>query len=201
MGSLVRLRNKDARNIQDKMDKIAYEFINTVNAVHRKGYVNRKIPVGESTDGKGKVTGINFFRPMDKIFNASLNIDLSDEVKDDLSNIATALSPNSPGDNRIALAISKLQHERIMEGGTATLEEDYLQMVAKVGFEAGRAKIDEEQSRGILTQVEVLKERTSGVSIDEETANMVRLQHVYGASAKVMQAANEMFDAVLSIKR
>ena len=205
IGSLVRTRNEDVRNFQHKMDKIAYEFINTVNAVHRKGYVNRKIYVDDGghankLDGRGKTTGVNFFKPLEKIHNASLNIALSDEVKDDLSNIVTALSPNSPGDNRIALAISKLQHEKIMEGGTATIEENYLQAIAKVGIEAGRAKIDEEQARGILNQIEVIKERTSGVSIDEETANMVRLQHVYGASAKVMQTAKDLFDELLSIK-
>ena len=206
IGSLVRARNEDVRDMQHKMDKIAYEFVNTVNAVHRKGYANRKIHTDENgkfntVDGRGKTTEINFFKTPDKVYNASLNIDVSDEVKNDLSNIVTALSPNSPGDNRIALAISKLQHEKIMEGGTATIEESYLQSVAHVGFEGGRAKIDEEQARGILTQVEVLKERTSGVSIDEETANMVRLQHVYGASAKVMQTAKDLFEELLSIKR
>ena len=206
IGSLVRMRNEDIQNVRHKMDKIAYEFVNTVNAVHRKGYANRRIHTDGSgnantVDARGKTTGINFFKSLDRVYDASLKIALSDEVQDDLSNIVTALSPNSPGDNRIALAISKLQHEKIMEGGTATIEENYLQMVAKVGLEGGRAKIDEEQSRGIMTQVEVLKERTSGVSIDEETANMIRLQHVYGASAKVMQTAKELFDALLSIKR
>ena len=206
IASLVRMRNEDVRSLQHKMDKVAYEFINTVNAVHRKGYVNRKIHVdhngsANTIDSKGKTTGIDLFKSLDKVFNASLQIDISDEIKDDLSNIVTALSPNSPGDNRIALAISKLQHEKIMEGGTATIEENYLQTVAKVGMESGRAQIDEEQARGILNQVEVIKERISGVSIDEETANMVRLQHVYGASAKVMQTAKDLFDTILSIKR
>ena len=206
VGSLVRMRNEDVRFLQHKMDKIAYEFVNTVNAVHRKGYANRKVNtdrhgVANTIDSKGKTTGIDFFKPPEKVYGASLKMDVSDEIKGDLSNIVTALSPNSPGDNRVALAISKLQHEKIMVGGTATIEEDYLQTVAKVGMEAGRAKIEEEQAKGVLSQVESIKERISGVSIDEETANMVRLQHVYGASAKVMQTAKDLFDTVLSIKR
>ena len=113
----------------------------------------------------------------------------------------TAFAPNAPGDNRIALAISKLQHEKFMNGGTATIEEHFLKTVGHVGIETGKAKLDSEQAEAIRTQVETVKERMSGVSLDEEAANMVRFQHAYNASAKVMQAANEMFDTVLSIKR
>ena len=88
-----------------------------------------------------------------------------------------------------------------MDGGTTTLEESYLQTIGNVGLESGKAQLDREQSEGILAQTKNLKERLSGVSIDEEAANMVRYQHAYDASAKVMQTANEMFDTVLSIKR
>lgn len=122
-------------------------------------------------------------------------------MKNDLSNITTGLKPNAPGDNRIALAISKIQHEKFMAGGTATIEEQYLQTIGKIGLEASKANFEQEQSEGILAQVNSIRERISGVSLDEETANMVRYQHAYEASAKVMQTANEMFDTVINIKR
>ena len=43
------------------------------------------------------------------------------------------------------------------------------------------------------------KERLSGVSLDEEAANMVRYQNAYEASAKVIKASDEMFKAVLGL--
>ncbi len=46
-----------------------------------------------------------------------------------------------------------------------------------------------------------MRERLLGVSIDEETANMVRYQHAYEASAKVMAAADDMFKTIISLKR
>ena len=122
-------------------------------------------------------------------------------MQEDLSNIATALAPNSPGDNRIALAISKIQNERILDDGTITLEEKYLQSIGNIGLSTGKARLNSEQSEGILNQTKSVKERYSGVSIDEEAANMVRYQHAYDASAKVMKTAEEMFATVLSIKR
>ncbi len=205
--SFVRVRNEDIKNLRETIDQIAFDFANTVNAIHQRGYANREIEVGAdgqpvvSYDNKGPITGINFFKVNGKREGAALSLELSDEVKSDLSNIVTGLAPNSPGDNRIAIGISKLQHEKFMEGGTATIEEHFLKTIGNIGIEVGKAKLDSEQSEGVLVQTKSLKERISGVSIDEETANLMRFQHAYQASAKVMQTANEMFDTVLSIKR
>lgn len=206
LSSYIKVRNTDIKNLQDTIDEIAYEFANTVNAIHRKGYANR--PLEEvpgrgvaAFDPQGATTGIDFFEAPVSKAGAAKNIQLSKEVRDDLSNIVTALNPNSPGDNRVALAISKLQNEKFMAGGTATIEEHFLKTVGTVGMETGKAQIDSEQMKGIQVQTQTLKDRMSGVSLDEEAANLVKFQHAYQASAKVMQTAQEMFDTVLSIKR
>jgi flagellar hook-associated protein 1 FlgK len=204
--SLIEVRNKDLRTLQEKTDNVAFDLAGTVNAVHRRGFVSRSIPTGPdgspaSSDAKGPTTGINFFANMTSRKDAAKQLMLSQEVAEDLTNIATGLSPNSPGDNRVAIAISKLQHERVAEGGQSTLEEYYLKTIGQVGLEAGKAQMDSEQTMGLLAQTRNIKERISGVSLDEEAANMVKYQHAYEASAKVMQAANEMFDTVLGIKR
>ena len=126
-------------------------------------------------------------------------IDLSDDIKEDVNNIAAALEANKPGDNRVALAISKLQHEKVLGGGTTTMEEQYLKSVGNIGLQAGKSKIEGEQSSGILAQAKSFKERLSGVSLDEEATNMVRYQNAYEASAKVIKASDEMFKAVLGL--
>lgn len=202
--SLLKVRNEDIQSLQKGMDDLAYDFVKTTNAVHRRGYVNRKIAMDENgipvhSDSKGPVTGINFFKdPLQRDGAASL-IDLSDSIKDDVSNIVTALSPNSPGDNRIAIGISKIQHEKILDDGSTTIEEKFLSMVGEIGIKTGKASLDTEQSEGILAQTNSLRERLSGVSIDEETANMVRYQQAYDASAKVIKSADEMFKTVLGL--
>ncbi|MEI8346645.1 MAG: flagellar hook-associated protein FlgK [Pseudomonadota bacterium] len=207
INAMMKNRNEDIQILKDHVDNIAYEFSNTVNAVHRRGHVNRAIPMTEdgrmpaSYDARGPTTGIDFFSPPNEKKNAASNLDLSDLVKSDLTNICTALEPNAPGDNRVAVAISKLQHEKLLDEGTSTLEEKYLQSIAHVGLETGKARLDTEQSEGILAQTRSLKERISGVSIDEETANMVRYQHAYDASAKVLKTADDMFKTVLGIMR
>lgn len=201
LASMIEVRNVDVRHMQEGIDNIAYEFSQSVNAIHRRGFANREVGPGANFDSKGALTGIDFFKAPVSRENAALQLDISDAVKSDLSNISTALEANSPGDNRIALAISKLQHERLMDEGHSTLEESYLKMIGRIGLESGKAQLDQEQSEGILVQAKSIRERISGVNLDEETANMVRYQHAYQASAKVMQAADEMFRTVLEIKR
>lgn len=206
LASLVKVRNTDVRKLQDDVDTIAFNFVQSVNAVHRQGFVNRHIDIGTngkpvSFDQKGPTSGINFFADPLSTDDFANQIDLSDDVKQDLTNITASLAPNAPGDNRVAIGISKLQHEKILGDGTTTLEEKYLQTIGNIGLETGKARLDAEQSRGILAQAKTMKERLVGVSIDEETANMVRYQHAYEASAKVMAAADDMFKTIISLKR
>jgi flagellar hook-associated protein 1 len=205
LAAIVKVRNEDIRNLRSGLDNIAFDFINSVNAVHRRGYVSRPIPI----DGSGApmksdhrpITGIDFFKEPVSRQDASVNIDLNAIIKEDLRNITTALEPNKPGDNRIAIAISKLQYEKILDEGTTTLEEKYLQSIGKIGLDAKKAGLDREQSEGILAQIQALREKNSGVSLDEETANMMRYQQAYEASAKVIKTANDMFNVILSLKR
>ncbi len=202
--SQLKMRNDDIRQVQDDVDQLAFSFIQTTNAVHRKGFVNRQIAMDQegnpvTSDKRGPTTGIDFFAVPLQAEGASLAIDLSEDIKNDLTNIATSIAPNSPGDNRIAIGISKLQHEKLLDEGNSTIEEKFLQTVGNVGVKSGKARLDSEQSEGILAQTKSIRERLSGVSVDEETSNMVRYQQAYDASAKVIKSADEMFKTVLGL--
>ncbi len=206
IGALIQTRNEEIVLLRNQLDEMAHGLVHVTNAIHRRGYVNKKIPTDANgniiNDSRnGKITGINFFKEPLDLNQASQFIDLSDEVKEDLSNITTSLEPNSPGDNRIAVAISKVQHEKILGEGSKTFEESYLQSVAKIGLASSKSKVNTEQSRGILAQAKSIKERVSGVSIDEEATNMVKYQQAYEASAKMIRTADEMFDSVLGMMR
>ena len=205
LSSMIDVRNQNISGLQEHVDQVAYEFAKSVNAIHRKGFIHNpqtsgpRGPAGKNSGGA--VTGIDFFKEPESIKGAASKLTLSDAIKDDAKNIATAMDPNSPGDNRIAVAISKVQDERFMEGGSATIEESYLKAIGNIGLEAGKAQLNSEQSEGVLAQLNNLRERISGVNLDEETANMVKFQHAYNASAKVIQTADEMFQTVLGMKR
>ena len=183
-----------------QIDILAFHLANTVNAIHRKGHTySHHGNQFNSQSTNGTKTNVNFFESPIGITGAAKNLELSQEVKSDLKNIVTALGPNSPGDNRISIAISKLQDEKILADGSKTLEEEFLGNIGNIGLVSAKTRIEFEQSEGILAQMNSIRERIVGVSIDEEAANMVKYQQAYDASAKVLRAANEMFDSVLGI--
>jgi flagellar hook-associated protein 1 FlgK len=205
LGGMIKTRNEEIGTLRDQVNELANGLVNATNAIHKKGYANKKIQIDINGNpiqrGNEQITNIDFFQGMTGTKNAAERIQLSSAVKEDLNNISTGLEPNSPGDNRIAIAISKLQHEKVLGEGTRSFEESYLSSVGKIGLETAKSKIDTEQTGGILAQSKSIKERISGVSLDEETANMVKYQHAYDASARMIKTADEMFDSVLGMMR
>ena len=75
----------------------------------------------------------------------------------------------------------------------------YLETSSSIGLASNKAQINAEQSGGIVAQSRSIKERISGVNIDEEATNMVKYQQAYEASAKMIKTADEMFDSVLGM--
>lgn len=204
LGSLIKTRDEEIVGLEKQLDELAHGLVLSTNAIHRKGFANHPVPIDAQGNpnpnaAKQKVTGINFFKEPLDMKRAAEYIRLSDDVLADPNNIATALEANKPGDNRVALAVSKLQHERILGAGNNTFEEQYLKSVGNIGLQARKSQIDEQQTQGILAQAKSFKERLSGVSLDEEAANMIRYQNAYEASAKVIRASDEMFKAVLNL--
>jgi flagellar hook-associated protein FlgK len=65
---------------------------------------------------------------------------------------------------------------------------------------ARQANIAEEALSVVHQQSVQLRENIAGVNLDEEAADLIRLQQAYQASARVMQTATTMFDTLLQIR-
>jgi flagellar hook-associated protein FlgK len=103
------------------------------------------------------------------------------------------------GDNRAMLRLAALGDEALMPG-QLTLQNAYLQHSSGVGNVARQATIAEAALSVVYQQSVQLRENVSGVNLDEEAADLIRLQQAYQASARVMQAATTMFDTLLQIR-
>ena len=44
------------------------------------------------------------------------------------------------------------------------------------------------------------RDQVSGVSLDEEAADLIRFQQAYQASAQIIQMASKLFDSILAIR-
>ncbi len=189
IGALLEVRDKTLSTILGKLDELAHGITTAVNEIHTQGFTR---------DGQ---TGVGFFKQLSGKQNASELIDLSDAVKSNVSFIAAAGQPDAPGDNRVAIALSGLQNAKILNDGQASVDDYYNSIISDVGVIAARNRNGLNQAKDITTQLGKIREQISGVSIDEETANLMQFQHLFGASAKVIQVADEMLKTVLDLKR
>lgn len=188
VGGLLDVRDKVVTELLTDLDKMAYSFAANLNEVHRQGFdvYNR--------------TNLDFFELPQNLRHASANMKVSNSILEDVGRIATGGQMASPGDNRVALKMARLQQDKVM-GGESTLDEFYNSVVGKVGIQAKRAETSSDSQRDIVKQLGKIRESISGVSLDEEATKLIEYQKSFDASARLIRTADEMFDTVLNLKR
>ncbi len=188
LGALLETRDQVITGVLSQLDQLAFGITEAVNEIHIQGYTGR----GDNS--------VLFFGPVEENRAAEL-ICLSDDILESADNIAAAAEPDAPGDSRIAVAIAKLQGQKIVDSGSKTADECFNTLVSNVGMNASHNKFTMNREKDIVTQLGRMREQISGVSIDEETSHLLEFQHAFDASAKVIQVADEMLKTILALKR
>jgi flagellar hook-associated protein FlgK len=94
-----------------------------------------------------------------------------------------------------------LEKKKIFGGENGfTLSDKYDVMVTNIGTFAQRAGITKEALSVVYDENIAKRDQVAGVSLDQEAADLVRYQQAYQASAKVMQTASVLFDAIIAIR-
>jgi flagellar hook-associated protein 1 len=190
IGGALHVRDEVCNDILAKMDGLAYNISEAVNTVHAAGF-----------DGYGKQAGHFFTLQGGGLRDAAQNIKLTENVGSDSWRIAAGAIPNAPADNRIANAISSLQFERVMGGGSATYDDFYNGIVGELGVGAKKSYMEMDHQDAVVKQLKNIRESISGVNLDEEAIKMIEYQKTFDASAKLIKTSDELFDTVLSLKR
>jgi flagellar hook-associated protein FlgK len=102
------------------------------------------------------------------------------------------------GNNENMLLLAALERAPLVAG--KTIGATYIDHVNDMGNISRQATIAKEALTVVHDQAVATRDQVSGVSLDEEAANLIRFQQAYQASAKVMQVAGQLFDAVLAIR-
>ena len=61
------------------------------------------------------------------------------------------------------------------------------------------SKMSSEAKQVVFDSAMTAKDRVSGVKLDEEAAELVRLQQAYLASARAMQVSNKIFEELMRV--
>ncbi len=103
------------------------------------------------------------------------------------------------GNNENMLKIIDLESEPVMGGGK-TFAASYIDSVNDMGNIARQATISQSALKVVYDQAVSARDQVSGVSLDQEAADLVRFQQAYQASAKILQVASQLFDSVLQVR-
>ncbi len=131
----------------------------------------------------------------------TLGVNITDPRK-----IAAASSQNSsggalPGDNRNALALAALEQKTAMTGGTETFKDHYIKMITDVGNQTRSAKVSASAQEVLLNNATEQLSSVSGVNLDEEAAELIKLQQAYQASAQSIATTKTIFETLISATR
>ncbi|AKC87996.1 flagellar hook-associated protein FlgK [Pseudoxanthomonas suwonensis] len=111
--------------------------------------------------------------------------------------------PTGPGssDNGNATRLANLDDARVLSGGTVTLNGAIGGLTTAIGSAARQAGYSAEAQQVLHDQAQSARDAISGVNLDEEAANMLRLQQAYQAAAQIIATADTMFQSILNAAR
>jgi flagellar hook-associated protein 1 FlgK len=83
--------------------------------------------------------------------------------------------------------------------GNGSVEQNWTTLIASQATLLGSTKAEYETANSRNDQSVAAREAVSGVDLDMEAADLLRIQQAYSASAKVLQIAKETIDAIMNI--
>ena len=185
LGGMLAARDQQIPAIQTQLDTLAAGLANAVNNVQTGGY---------DLNGNAS-TGHNLFTPPPASTvgaASSLSVALTDPA------LIAASSDGSAGSNGNAEALYALRNQAVINGQSPG--DYYSNIIFNVGNAAANATASQSASSLVLQQLNDQRSSVSGVSLDEEAANMMRYQQAYAASAQVISSINSMMQTVINMK-
>jgi flagellar hook-associated protein 1 FlgK len=126
-----------------------------------------------------------------------------DVVLTDTRQVAAAASDpttvSGPGDNVNAFNIAGLSTITNTNLSSATFEDYYKGIVTTVGTMSKAAADGLTYDDNLRFELEKKRDAVSGVSLDEEAANLIRFQRAYEAGARMIRVADELLETIINL--
>lgn len=186
LGGMFAARDGAMLNAQTRVDQLAFDFGNAINAVAQTGF---------ALDGS---TGRSVFTVQATATGAARTIAIDPAVAANVSLLPAAGAPGAPGDGTIAQALVNTENQALSGGRSA--EAELASLTANYGATTARVTAESEGDQAVLNNLSSLRQAVSGVSIDEELVNMQRSQRAYEAVSRVIKTADQMLETLLSLR-
>jgi flagellar hook-associated protein 1 FlgK len=181
LGGTIQVRDNDIPTLQTGLDTLANQFATAFNTAQTSGY-----------DQNG-AAGAALFTIPTAVAGSAAALKLATL---DPSKIA-ASSDGSAGSNGNVANLTALQTTTLPSGQSATTASSNL--IYLVGNLTSNATAQSSSLALSLTSLNAQQSSASGVSIDEESANLIRYQQAYQAAAKVVSTISSLFQTTLNM--
>jgi len=181
---LLDVRDQTIPSLRASLDALSSEIVTQVNQQHRSGF---------GLDGS---TNINFFAPTGTTAG-TMAVSLTNVRQ--IAGSSTAIGV--PGNNANVLALADLRNQDFASLGNATFQEYYSTTAGSFGSTLQGVEGNLKAQQILHDQLTSQRASISGVSMDEELANLLQYQRSFEAASRMIVIADEMFQTILSIKR
>jgi flagellar hook-associated protein 1 FlgK len=179
LGGTIQSRDTTIPGLLNSLDTLANQFATAVNAAQAQGY-----------DANGAVGG-NFFNIPATVSGSAAAI----SVAITNSSRIAASSDGTSGSNGNLANLSAVQTNALPSGQTPTAA--YASLVYQVGQLADNANAESTATTSSLQQLNDQLSSASGVSIDEESTNLITYQTAYEAAARVVSTVQALFSVTV----
>ena len=184
LGADINMYENEIPELKGRLDEVASTLVNEFNAIHSQGY--------GLEDGNQR----NFFDPS---FTDASNITVSDNIRSNVGNIATSSVAGEAGNGDIAGQIADLRNENVIGGRKLV---DYsVDLISTPGRNLSEVRSNMEVRDSEISMLTAQQEREAGVNVDEELSMMIQYQNAYQGAARVMSAAQQMYDTLIGLTR
>jgi flagellar hook-associated protein 1 FlgK len=182
LGGALEVRDQLLPQYQSALDQLAYDAATKVNQVNEQGL-----------DGNGAPGQAIFDLPASANGAAS---QIAMATNDPQAIAAAAVGEGTQGSSN-ALLLAGLANGADVAGKTPS---DFLTaMLGQIGSAAGAASSDNTAQQATLSQLTSQRNALSGVSLDEEAANLTKYQRAYEAAAKIFSIIDELMASALNL--
>jgi flagellar hook-associated protein 1 FlgK len=179
------LRDWVQGTVLPQLNQVASEVITQVNTLQESGY-----------DANGDQGGA-FFTGTD-----ASTIATSSTVEANPETVATSSSADEPGDGSVALAIAELQEQTLNDPTNGFVDESidgaYTTLVGNVGLMAQKSSTMATQQDQLMSYLNDQQQEVAGVSLDEQSTQMLATQEAYEAASRVITTVNDMLDVLIN---
>lgn len=104
---------------------------------------------------------------------------------------------NRSGDNRNAVALAGIETSDLFGKGSGSLEDIYTSTAGQIGASTAAAQTAASSAKTVADNISASYDSATGVSLDTEAAELIKLQQAYQACAQIVNTAQTLFASIL----